>query len=248
MTVSLPEGTWFGILRIVLLMLLALHVLHAVVTNRYHDSPRTKGHLFLSILAQSPLFVVSFLYALGLGAFSRQLVSPLYIGLGLVAGHLIFVLSLLVTHRSLFDAYDFCFDVPSIWNFTVDYPIVLTRFIGVAVGEEIIWRAAAQTEILRRVGNPLLAILIVAVLFSIVHKHFFRNALGVSVEFLAFAVALGALYYWTQSLILVIVIHAVRDIEIAYLEYLVKVEEIGDAELAAQEVERSFFRRHPEKA
>lgn len=248
MTVALPEASWFGACRVAVLVLLALHIVHAVVTNRLQDAPRSTAHTVLTVLAQSPLFLLACVYALMLGAFSRQLVSPVYIGLGLVAGHLIFGLSLFATHRSLSDAFELFLDFRSIWAYSVDYPIVLTRFISVAVGEEIIWRAAAQTELLQRFGSPMAAIFVVALLFSVVHKHFFRNTLGVSIEFLAFAVALGALYYWTQSLILVIVIHAVRDIEIAYLEYLVKVEEIGDAELAAQEVEKTFFRRHPEKA
>jgi membrane protease YdiL (CAAX protease family) len=244
----LPDASWFGLCRVAVLVLLALHIVHAVVTNRLVDAPRTKAHFLATVLAQSPLFIVSCVYALVLGAFSRQLVSPLYIALGLLAGHLIFGLSLFATHRSMSDTLELFFDFRSVSAFSIDYPVVLTRFIGVAVGEEIIWRAAAQTELLQRFGSPVAAIFVVALLFSVVHKHFFRNTLGVSLEFLAFAITLGALYYLTESLILVIVIHAVRDIEIAYLEYLVKVDEIGDAELAAQEVEKTFFRRHPEKA
>ena len=79
------------------------------------------------------------------------------------------------------------------------------------------------------------------------HKHFFENTRAVSVEFCAFGLLLGVLYYWTQSFVLVVVIHAMRDIEIAYLEYLIKVEELGDEEAAAKSIEQSYMTVPPER-
>lgn len=245
MTAPPPETFLFGYGRALLLTLLAFHVVHALTVN-HREGGLGRRFVWLTVLTQSPLFLVAFAYGLAADAYSRQLVSPVYIGLGLVAGHLIFGLSLLATHRSPSDAWSLFWDFRSIWSYTVDYPVILTRYIGVAVGEEIIWRLAAQTELVRITGSAWLGIALVAVLFSVVHKHFFRNSFGVSAEFLVFALTLGVLYHWTHSLILVIVIHAVRDIEIAYLEFLVKVEEIGDSELAAREVVKGFFKRHPE--
>ncbi len=237
-----------NLLRAAFLFLLAIHVVHALLVNAREDLRTNRVLRAVSMVLQSPLFLLAFLYGLALEAYSRQLVSPVYIGMGLVAGHLIFGLSLLATHRSLTDTSSHFFDFGSIWNFTVDSPIVLTRFLGVAVVEEIIWRIAAQAEFVRLTGSAAAGIVITALLFSAVHKHFFRNPFWVSVEFVAFALLLGVLYHATQSLILVIVIHAVRDIEIAYLEYLIKVEEIGDAELAARELEKTFLRGQPDKA
>ena len=90
-------------------------------------------------------------------------------------------------------------------------------------------------------------IVLIAAAFVVVHKHFFENTWYVSVEFCAFALLIGVLYYWTESFILVIVIHALRDIEIAYLEYLVKVEELGDEAQAAHAIEQAYRPQRPEK-
>ncbi len=229
------------------LALLAIHVVHSLVANRKDATTQPRTLIALAFLLQAPLFLVACYLGAHHEVYSRQLVSPVYIALGLVAGHLIFGLSLFATHRSLRDAWSHFFDFGPIWNFTFDSPIVLTRFLGVAVGEEFIWRVAAQPAIIGLTGNAVVGIVVTAILFSVVHKHFFRNPFWVSVEFVGFALLLGALYHVTQSLILVIVIHAVRDIEIAYLEYLIKVEELGDADLAAREVEKSYMRGQPER-
>jgi membrane protease YdiL (CAAX protease family) len=89
-------------------------------------------------------------------------------------------------------------------------------------------------------------ILAVAAAFVVVHKHFFENTWHISLEFVIFALLLGGLYFWTGSFILVMVIHALRDIEIAYLEYLIKVEELGDAEQAAKAIEQAYMPGRPE--
>lgn len=132
------------------------------------------------------------------------------------------------------------FDLASLWNFAVDSPLVLSAFFSVAVAEELIWRVAAQPLLIDLTGSAVAGVLVAAVGFSVVHKHFFRNELRVSVEFIGFALLLGVLYYWTGSLILVVVIHAVRDIEIAYVEYVIKVGELGDEKQAAREVEKAY--------
>jgi hypothetical protein len=58
-----------------------------------------------------------------------------------------------------------------------------------------------------------------------------------------FAELLGVLYWLTGSLIFVIAVHAIRNIEIAYLEFLGKLEELGDEEAALREVEHSVLQR-----
>ncbi len=234
--------------------LLAVHTAYSLVTNwRYAGValPRTPRRLHL--ILQAPLLWIAVYVAIVAGTFSRDLFSPWYIGLGLVAGHLIFGFSLLATHQSVSDAWTHFFDFGSVWNFTVNSPIVLTRFLGVAVAEELIWRVATQAMMVRILTGfttaPVAAvggILITAVAFVLVHKHFFENTWYVSVEFCVFAVLLGVLYYWTQSYILVVVIHAMRDIEIAYLEYLIKLDELGDEEAAAKFIEQSYMAVRPE--
>ena len=178
---------------------------------------------------------------------SRELVSPLYFGLGLATGHVIFGFSIFATHLSLRDAWAHFFDFGPIWNFTMDSPSVLTRFIGVAFAEELIWRVVGQTLAIAALGAYLnergaaaLGILPVPLAFVVIHKHFFQNTWYVSLEFIAFAVLIGAIYYGTQSFIMAIVIHALRDIEIAYLEYLEKVEELGDEAQAAIAIDQAY--------
>lgn len=236
--------------------LLAIHIVYSLVTNRmYPDGEHPQGRVrTIHVILQGPLLWSAIYIGLGMDVFSRELVSPVYIAAGLIAGHLIFGLSILATHQSLQDALAHFFDFGPIWNFTMDSPVVLTRFIGVAVAEELIWRVCAQTLAIEAFGAYLppawavsAAIAAVAAAFVVVHKHFFENQWHVSLEFVAFALLLGALYHFTQSFILVIVIHALRDIEIAYLEYLGKIEELGDEAQAAQAIEQAYRMKRPEK-
>lgn len=216
--------------------------------------PRRRSLIGLAI--QAPLFAIAYYFAYQCGAFSRELVSPVHIGLGLVAGHLIFGLSLLITLHSLSSAWEHFIDLGALWDYACESPVVLGRFILVAFAEELVWRVGVQpiaVQELRRAGVAFLgvsgafwgvtaAVVLVAVLFSVAHRHFFQNSAVVSLEFVGFAILLGVLYHITASFILVIVVHALRDIEIAYLEYLIKVEELGDKELAAREVEKSVLK------
>ncbi|MBI5095770.1 MAG: CPBP family intramembrane metalloprotease [Candidatus Hydrogenedentes bacterium] len=228
------------------LFFLALHILHSIVTSRGEEPQGPRRLSFVAAITQIPVFVLACYLGFQQGAVSRQLVNPAFIGAGLLAGHLIFGLSLLITHRSWRDAASHFFDVGAIWNYTMDSPIILTRFLSVSVAEELIWRVVAQPLLISVTGNVVAGITIVAVGFSLVHRHFFRNPLLVSFEFLCFALLLGCLYAYTGSLILVIVVHAVRDLEIAYLEYLIKVEELGDPQQAARVMEQAYWSRRPE--
>ena len=117
--------------------------------------------------------------------------------------------------------------------------------MGVAFSEELIWRGIAQPLVHYRLGSAVGAILVVSVFFALVHRHFFKNDFIVSAEFLLFSVILGVLYYTTASLVLVITIHAVRDIEIVYHEYLEKLEETGSEEEAISAIEKAHSRRRP---
>jgi len=147
-------------------------------------------------------------------------------------------------------------DISALCDYALESPLVLGHFLLVAFVEEMIWRVASQSiliEFLQQVSSALwasppqwfattLGIVIIAFLFSVSHKHFFENTWLVSAEFFGFAILLGLLYYWTSSFVLVVVIHALRDIEITFLEYQIRSEEIGDRETAAREVEQSLLR------
>lgn len=238
-------------MKLVFVVLLALHSLVVIGRHPFSsvEGERNQKLRFVVIGGQFVLFVLATVYAYRSGVFSRALLSPIAIASGLVAGHLIFGFSLLAIYRSLKDASTYFFDFGSVWEFIVEHPYVLSRFLLVAVSEEIVWRAAAQplvVELLSR-GSMLtpvvaagLGVGVVALAFAAVHDHFFKNTFIVSVEFLGFALVLGVLYYFTGSLVLVVIVHALRDIEIGYLEYLVKVQELGDEDAAARSIESTY--------
>lgn len=209
------------------------------------DVGRRKPHI-LTVLMQAALFYIGCYFGYRYGVFSRELISPLYIGMGLIAGHMVFGVSLLMTHREWREVWSYFFDFSSLWNFSMESPLVLTRFVSVAVAEEIIYRVAAQPLLIELTGSTWAGIAIVVGLFCVVHTHFFVNSFVVSLEFIAFAVLVGVLYWWTGSLILVIVIHAVRNIEISHLEYLIRLDELGDEEKAMAETERALLPNRPE--
>ncbi len=191
----------------------------------------------LGAYLQVAVFALACYFGHRQGVFSRQLVSPVHIGLGLLAGHLIFGASLLVTQQSLRTAAGHFIDFRALWNFMIESPAVLLQFVSVSIAEEMIYRVSLQPLLTAWTGSAILSIALVSVVFSCVHEHFFRNEFAQSSEFMGFALLLGVLYYWTGSLILVIVIHAVRNIEIAFLEYLVRVDETESEEIAQRECE-----------
>lgn len=224
------------------LFLLAVYVVQSLIHHRRsEEADGTKVRRAFALPLQLAVFGLASYFAYRGGAFSRELVSPVYIGLGFVAGHLIFGVSLLVTHRSVEDASGHFKDFGGVWRFVADHPYVLSRFVYVAISEEVIWRVTAQSIAIEHVGETL-AVVAAALAFSLVHEHFFKNSFLVSLEFLGFALLLGVLYLLTGSLILVIIIHALRDIEIAYIEYVIRVHELGDEAQAAKEIEETYMR------
>ena len=254
----------------VLLGLLVVHAVAAITSNRYEESKIPPRINAVNMLIQLPIFYISVYLAFQAGVFSRQLVSPIWIGFGLVVGHAVFAVSLLTTALgainddseksenedatdeepagiwdALKEAYQVATDFGGLWDFMTNNPYVLSRFLGVAFAEELIWRAGAQTILLDYVGSPVVAIGLTSFVFVIVHHHVFQNSWIVNLEFAAFAILLGVLYYASGSFILVIVVHALRDIEIAYLEFVIKVSELGDRELAEREIEQTYMPKRP---
>ena len=211
-------------MNVLFAILLAVYLLYALLVNRREDGGRSGWAKKTGIVLHGPLFASACYLAAGHGAFSRQLVSPPYIAAGFLAGHLIFGVSLLATYRSLRTTAVQLADLHSLWEYAVENPNVLMRFCAVGFGEEVIYRAAAQPLAAAWTGSPVAGILLIAAAFSLVHRHFLRNPMDQSAEFAAFAIVLGVLYYLSGSLILVIVIHAVRNIEIAFLEELTKTD------------------------
>ena len=223
------------------IILLGVYVLYSLLSRRPGDESIASRFPVLGFIIQTPLFLMACYFGAQQGVFSRELVSPLGIGLGLVAGHMVFGASLLITHRVLRDAAEHFLGLASLWRFLVEVPNLLLRFLVVSFSEELLFRVAAQPILIAWTGSAAIAILIIAVAFSVVHKHFFRNSFSQSAEFFAFAILLGALYYWTNSLIVIVVVHTLRNLESLYLDYLIKVDELGDEEAAMNAIERSYL-------
>ncbi len=229
--------------RPVFFALLCAYVVYAVVTNRRPEAPKGQRPHTLALLVQGGLFLFACFFGWEAGAFSRDLVSPLYLLLGLAGGHVLFSFSLAFTHGVPRDALGHLCDIGAITRFFTESPALLLRFTAISFSEELIYRAAAQTQLIAWTGRPVWSVFVVGAAFSIVHRHFFDNSLAQAVEFLAFSVLLGALYYATGSLSLVIVIHTVRNLESVYLEYVAKVELCGDANAALDELEQQYVPR-----
>lgn len=223
--------------------LLGVYLAYAVVTNRRPEVPAPKRAHPLTLFLQSALFLAAAYLGWRQGVFSRDLVSPVYIAAGLFIGHLVFSLGLAFTHGVPRDALEHFLDVPDLGRFLAECPTLLLRFAAVSFSEEVVYRAAAQTQLIAWTGRPMVSMLVVAVCFSAVHRHFLENTWVQAAEFLAFSVLLGALYYGTGSLSLVVVIHTVRNLESLYLEYLEKAEQCGGTNAALQELERQYAPR-----
>jgi len=172
-------------------------------------------------LLQTALLVLSCILAYDAGALGRSLFNPGWVILGLLAGHLVFGVSLCFSHRSL-DSFKrilhYLADVRPLARFAGRAPRQVFACVDVSLMEEIIYRVAVQGALIALLGSPALAIALVAVIFSVVHRHFFYNHVVDSLEFLAFSLLLGAAYFWTESLILVVMIHTVRNFEIVYFD------------------------------
>lgn len=266
MTAFFSELPWAVIGSTAFLVLLAAHVVHALLSvwqDRNREAAGQDSAVVTvqqrrwGLITQVPLFYVAL--AIGFfvhGAISRQLISPVHIAGGLLAGHAIFGLSLLITHRHFGDAWEHFIDLGGLWDYAMESPTVFGRFIIVAFSEELIWRVVFQPMAVA--GFAALApqgawwpiatgLGLTSVLFAVTHKHFFENSWLVSLEFLGFAVLLSVLYWLTGSFILVLVVHALRDVEITFLEYAATLDEMGDPDAAARAVERTLRFSQPDQ-
>ena len=194
----------------------------------------------VAVLFQVPLAVMACVYAAREGLLTRALVFPPAWLLGLALGHVLFALSVVFTHGVPRDAWAHLLDLSGLARFTAGHPTVLVRFLGISLTEELIYRGAAQPLLAGLPGGYWTAVPAAALLFSLVHDHFYRNSRRESAEFLLFALTLGLLYHVTGSLAVVIVVHTVRNMESACLEYRELLERTGDEESARRALDLSL--------
>lgn len=186
-----------------------------------------RGFYLSGGVLQTALLALACYIAYEDGVIGRSLFDPKWVILGLVAGHAIFGISLIFSHRSfetLWDIAAYVVDPRPLGRFVGRSPRQLFACLDVSLIEELIYRVAAQGVLLAMTGSPWIAIGVTALLFSMVHRHFFYNHVVDSVEFLAFSLLLGALYHATGSFMLVVMIHTMRNIEIVYFDHATRPE------------------------
>jgi membrane protease YdiL (CAAX protease family) len=221
-------------------LLLAVAVAAAAAAAAYPLFRRQAGGAVMHLL-QLALFLSGAWLAWRMGAVDQRLFSPAALFSGIIAGLIIFGISLSIMNGAWLAAIEFLGEFRALWRYTADHPRALFGCIDVSLAEEVIYRAAAQNLLLAATGSPALAIAAAAVVFSVVHWHFFRNPLLHAMEFTAFALTLGLLYFWTGSLLLVTVVHVIRNLGIIYLESIEMADET-DAPMETPEPARTFLR------
>lgn len=225
------------------LLCFAAYLLHALwLLWRTRRQTRTQAGP-LAYLLQAPLFVLAGIIAWREGAIGRDLLNLAWIGGGLALGHLVFAISIATTQQSLHDAVAHLRDLRGLCRFLKECPELMIRVLSVAFMEELIYRAATQPLLTQVSGSAAAGILLTAAAFAIVHDHFLRNPPLQSLEFFIFAILLGGLYWATGSLIFTAAVHTARNLEISYLEFLLKREELGSEAEALAEVEGQHLRR-----
>ncbi len=191
-------------------------------------------------LLQAILVLLALRWAWTHHILTRNLWSPLDIGAGLLLGHLMFVLSLGITHRHTGDVLSHAADLRGICSFACKTPDICLRFLGVAAIEEVVYRAGAQDMLLYAWNRPAPAIGVTAACFCLLHTHFLRTGLVSALEFVLFSLAIGLLYYHTASLTMVLLAHTVRNLESAYLEFCLLLEDTHDEAEALRLLDKRY--------
>ncbi len=94
---------------------------------------------------------------------------------------------------------------------------LLQMWISAAIGEELLFRAFTFAQLKKVIGNnPLVLILVSAILFSIPHSY--QGATGLTVTFL-FGIAFGFIYYKFQNIWINIIVHGLIDSVFLTLAY-----------------------------
>ena len=134
---------------------------------------------------------------------------------GLLIGHVLTPFSIVMTQLSFKKGIEAFSAILATLSNCYKYPLVLIKYSFIGVYEELFWRGTIQYSI----GNPLFAIPLTSLFFTIPH---FIDRREVSVfelfELFTFSLLLGLCFYWTGSLSLVAAIHAGRNICLTYMK------------------------------
>lgn len=138
--------------------------------------------------------------------------------IGLLIGHFGFLFSLFLTTFSL--SLTFCLMVPGrrFLSFLAAHPMSVAKYLLIAFVEEVVWRSYGQDSL----GNGWFAVVVIAVSFTITHTPRLKLNPIKLIEFLIFSMMLGILYHQFGSILLVMGIHATRNIGVIYYRQQVR--------------------------
>lgn len=192
---------------------------------------------FPDAVLQGVVLVVAAVWAWNQHLLTRYLWSPFDLSLGILLGHGLFFLSLLLTHRRAGDVWRVFISLREILQFMVRVPAFSVRMVGLCFVEELVYRVTGQSILIRLLPYEWMAILLTAVAFSLMHGHFFRSGWGSALEFFLFSLLIGMIYAFTLSIALVVMIHFVRNLESSYLDYHAMLQEGLDPDEACNLIE-----------
>lgn len=220
-----------------LIILFSIYLLLELLRNLFHIqklAPLIKG-------VQSLLLVCAVSYLVLQQVLPRNFFSIHGWILGLLSGHVLYTLGFLITVGFDPIVKRQFLSLPQLISFCSLSPLILGRTFTVALTEEIIYRATIQPVLMEIIKNTPITILIVAVAFTLVHEHIFRNQLRQNIEFLVFSIIIGILYLLTNDLGFVTILHFIRNMESNYLEFQEKLQETEDIDKCLDELEKTLF-------
>jgi len=138
---------------------------------------------------------------------------PLLIPVALLCGQLLYMVAVLATRLSVKEAVSAALPSANIATTCRKRPLLLAQYCFMVTYEEFLWRATAQRFFADVLTSASVAILITACLFTLLHQKMFDHNVE-KIEFLVFSVVLGLIYYYTASLLFVVLVHAVRDVNV----------------------------------
>ena len=175
-------------------------------------APYTKTLARVNLLLRSVLLILG--VALNWQAFrGTPPFRPLLIPVALLCGQLLYVAAVLATKLSIKEALSAAIPSTDIATTCRRQPLLLVQYCFMVTYEEFLWRASAQQFLEDILTNAPSAILMTACLFTLLHQKKLKlNA--ERIEFLVFSVILGLIYYFTASLLFVVLVHAMRVINV----------------------------------
>lgn len=163
------------------------------------------------------LFFFMSLYIQGKIIITQESSIFFHLSAGLIAGVLIFFLSLFLTTLSFREIREFGFPFKGIAAYYSSRPMLTINFVITCMVEEFIWRGTIQDHFGNiYLGNPHLSIIITAILFTLIHNKSLKDDILKKLEFFIFSLFLGYAFFAFHSLIFVFLVHLVRNICIAY--------------------------------